>query len=286
MNSTLSADDASILYCDSDYPSKDHGRFPENFDAVTEFQGVARDVDRYLEILVQEGGPILEVGCGTGRIGIALARAGHRVTGVDVSPGMLDRYRRKLERESAELRERIALHQVDAATMDVGTGRYAVALLAFNTLPCVTEAAAQQAVLECIARHLKPGGLLLIDLVNPLLLNLAGEVTPKPFFTRRNEWTGRLYTRFAMMGPMDADQRQLLHGWYDEIRDDGAIERRHYSITWRPLFRSEITLMLEKAHFEVERVEGGHRGEAFKRDSGTMFIWARRGDTGPSVGAK
>lgn len=76
---------------------------------------------------------------------------------------------------------------------------------------------------------------------------------------------------------MDAEQRQKLFGWYDELREDGAVERKPYAITWRPLFRYEATLMLEKAGFEIEKIEGGHRGETFTRESPKMFVWARKG---------
>jgi ubiquinone/menaquinone biosynthesis C-methylase UbiE len=58
---------------------------------VIEAQGLAWDVDRYLEVAFATPGPILEIGCGTGRIGIPLVRAGHRVICVDASQGMLDR---------------------------------------------------------------------------------------------------------------------------------------------------------------------------------------------------
>ena len=89
MNHGLPDTDPSIHYNDSDYPSPDHGCYPENLDATTELQGVAHDVDRYLEIAAGIEGPILEVGCGTGRVCIPLARAGHEVHGVDISSGML-----------------------------------------------------------------------------------------------------------------------------------------------------------------------------------------------------
>lgn len=78
MNSALPDTDASILYNDSDYPSRDHARFPENCDAVTELQGVAHDVDRYLELAGALDGPILEVGCGSGRVAIPLGTATRR----------------------------------------------------------------------------------------------------------------------------------------------------------------------------------------------------------------
>ncbi len=276
MNSTLPDDDPSILYNDSDYPSKDHGPFPENFDAVTDAQGVAHDVERYIEIASGVRGPVLEIGCGSGRVGIALARVGIDIYGVDISAGMLARYNEKLQKEPTELQRRIHLVKADATKLDLDRRDFALALLPFNTLLCIPDFQQQQSALNAISAHMRPNGRLIIDIINPHRLNMHGDPAPKPFFTRRNVWTGRQYTRFAATSPIDAEQRQKLYGWYDELREDGAVERKPYSITWRPLFRFEAELMLEKAGFKIEKIEGGHRGEAFTPESPKMFIWAQK----------
>ncbi len=276
MNSTLPDTDASILYNDSDYPSGDHARFPENFDAVTELQGIAFDVDRYLEIAKGLDGSILEVGCGSGRIAIPLARAGHEVCAVDVSGGMLDRFRTKLQREPEDLRQRIRIEQADARMLSLAVRNFRLALLPFNTLSCIPEFEGQRAVLRSIAEHLGEEGRLVIDLINPFSINAAGDPVPKPFFTRRNEWTGQTYTRFAMMGPMDEHQRQELRGWYDEVGEGNVVARRYYSIVWRPIYRFEMELMLETAGLQLETVEGGHRGEPYDPHSSKMFVFARK----------
>lgn len=276
MNSTLPDDDPSIDYYDSDYPSRDHGVYPENLDPVTEIQGVAHDVDRYVELLASVNGPILEIGCGTGRVAIPLARTGHAVTSVDVSDGMLDRFREKLKNEADALRSRLTLVRADATELDLPQRDFAAVLLPFNTLPCIPDFAAQRNVLARAAAHARDGALLLIDLINPRKVDPAGDPTPRPFFSRRNIWNGRRYTRFAAAGPMDAEQRQELKGWYDELDDDGRVRRTSYSILWRPLHRSEIELMLETAGFTVEAVDGDHRGGPFNAHSPKMFIHARR----------
>ena len=276
MNSDLAPDDPTILYNDSDYPSKDHGPFPENFDAVTERQGIAHDVDRYLDIARACGGPMLEIGCGSGRIGIALARAGIEICGVDVSTGMLEYYRQKLETEPRALANRITLIHADASTLELDQREFALAIIPFNTLLCIHDFEQQQAVFKRVSTHLRPAGRLIIDVINPYKINAFGDPTPKPFFTRRNVWTGRQYTRFAAAGPLDAAQRQNLFGWYDELREDGAVLRKPYSFFLRPVFRYELTLMLENAGFEIEKIEGGHQGEPFTEDSPKMFVWARK----------
>jgi hypothetical protein len=77
-----------------------------------------------------------------------------------------------------------------------------------------------------------------------------------------------------MRGPVDADQRQELHGWYDELADDGTVRRIPFSMHWRPIFRFELELMLETAGFDLISVEGGHSREPFVADSPHIFTRA------------
>jgi SAM-dependent methyltransferase len=276
MNPGLADDHSSILYYDGDYPSPYTSRFPENFDATTELQGLAHDIDRFREIARDTGGPILELCCGTGRVAIPLARDGHGVTGVDISSGMLARCRENLAQEPAEVRARIGLVEQDITALALPRRDFRFAFCAFNSLLCIPSFAGQSRALEAVAAHLPPGALLALDLVNPLQLKIDGDPVAKPFFTRRNPVTGNLYTRFAMMDPFDAEHRQRLHGWYDEIEPDGRVRRTHYSLYWRPIFRYEAELMLERAGFRIEALEGGHQKEPYTAQSPKMFILARR----------
>ena len=67
------------------------------------------DVDFYVEAAKDSGGPVLEVGCGTGRILLPTARAGIPITGLDLSEYMLDVCRGELEKESKEVQDRVSL---------------------------------------------------------------------------------------------------------------------------------------------------------------------------------
>jgi len=275
MNANLPDDHASIRYYDSDYPGRETSRYPENFDGTTILQGLAYDVERYLELAALSGGPVLELCCGTGRVAIPLARAGFQVTGVDLSAAMLEHCRENLEREEPVVTQRITLEQADTTQLQLGT-KFPLAIMAFNSLLCLTDFASQRAAVAAAGRQLLPDGVLALDLMNPLVLSLQGDTVPKPFFTRRNSQNGNLYTRFAAMGPMQVDQVQELFGWYDEIGPDGTVRRSPYSMYWKPVFRYEIELMLDAAGLVIESVEGGHRKEPFTTQSRKMFILARK----------
>lgn len=276
MNDWTNANNAMNYYYDGDYPGERHCKYPENFDATTEYQGLRYDVPRYIEIARKVGGPILELCCGTGRVALPLAAAGFDVVGVDLSPELLRQFRVKLEQEPEDLRRRIEIVEQDITKLSLTKKDFPLAVVAFNSLLCISDFNEQCRALEAIARHLRTEGLLLLDVVNPLGLPIAGDPVPKPFFTRRNPQNGRMYTRFASMSGFDDMQRQKLHGWYDELDDSGVVTRRTYSITWRPLFHFELRLMLERAGLEIVKLEGGHRGEPYTARSPHMFVHARR----------
>src|SRR5215207_4365133 len=77
------------------------------------------DLDLYLALATRTGGPILELGCGTGRIAVPLAAAGHDVTAVDIDPAMLERARRRAEQAGAAARSRIEFVEADLLGLEL-----------------------------------------------------------------------------------------------------------------------------------------------------------------------
>jgi SAM-dependent methyltransferase len=275
MNADLPASDPSVDFYDSDYPGVGTSPHPQNFDDVVPLQGLAHDIERYLGLAREAEGAVLELCCGTGRVAIPLARAGVHIVGVDISAAMLDRCRAKLSHEPEQVVSSIELLQQDIVRLDLGGRTFPLAILAFNSLLLLTDRRDQQAALLRIAHHLEPGGRVAIDVINPMARPLDGDPNVRPFFTRHHTERNRMYTRFAAIGPMEADQRQRLYGWYDELDEQGRVTRTPYSMYWRPVFRAELELMLEASGLEVESVEGGHRGEPFAARSPRLFVVAR-----------
>jgi SAM-dependent methyltransferase len=276
MNPGLPDTHASIAYYDGDYPSKTLSLYPENFDDVVAYQGVANDVERYIGLAIAEGAPVLELCCGTGRVAIPIARAGMATTAVDISNGMLETFRTTLGREEASVRALITLSCQDIRELSLPRRDYRFCFFAFNSLLCIPTFEGQLAALKAAASHLAPGGLLAVDAVNPLKLKLEGNPVPVPFFTRINPRTGNHYTRFAMSDPVDIEQCQRLHGWYDEVGTNGQVTRSAYSLQWRPIFRHELELMLRFVGLEIEAIEGGHLREPLTAQSSKLFVLARK----------
>ncbi len=118
------------------------------------------------------GRRVLEYGCGTGRITLALARAGMSVTGVDRSAAMLDRLSAQLGRERREVRGRVEIIHGDMRDLVVGE-RFPVVLVADGTFQHLYDREDVRAFLARVREHLTPGGLARLDVALPDLRVLS-----------------------------------------------------------------------------------------------------------------
>ena len=124
-------------------------------------RGTPGDVDFYLDAC-RGADPLLELGCGYGRLLLPLARAGHRVWGVEHDPGLLALARAAVAGQDRATRGRVTLLPADMRTLDLGQ-RFARVLIPFSGLYCLPDEAAQVRCLAGAARHLAPDGRLVLD---------------------------------------------------------------------------------------------------------------------------
>jgi len=125
-------------------------------------KGRLQDVAFYRDATRDFGDPVLELGCGTGRVSMALAQAGKRVTGLDLSERMLERAVKKRAALFTEERERVHLVQADMAQFDLGE-KFRLIIIPFRPLQHLLEVRLQMDCLDCVRKHLAPGGRLILD---------------------------------------------------------------------------------------------------------------------------
>jgi SAM-dependent methyltransferase len=158
----------------------DASTYGERFaDVYDEWYGDVSDVVATVEAVatLAGDGPVLELGVGTGRLAVPLARRGLEVHGIDASPAMLER----LAAKAAAAGVTVHAHQGDFAGVDVATpGGFAVVLVAFNTLFNLADAGAQQRCLAAVAERLRPDGHLVVEafVPEPDAATPGGAVTP------------------------------------------------------------------------------------------------------------
>lgn len=125
------------------------------------------DLELYLALAARTGSPVLELAAGTGRVAVALAAAGHRVTGVDVDPAMLSRAHaaaNAAEGTSPRVTKRLRLLEGDARSIRLDdAGDYRLACIPLNSIFLMGTRADQAAAVATLAAHLAPGGLAVVD---------------------------------------------------------------------------------------------------------------------------
>jgi SAM-dependent methyltransferase len=245
----------------------------EIYDYQTE--GVAGDVDFWLDLARQAGGNVLELACGTGRVVIPLARAGVHVTGLDISPNMLAVARRKLSQEPPEVIERVALVEGDMRSFEVRR-TFGLIFVAFRSFQALLTPADQRACLECSARHLNRGGLLALHVFNPRLSRLTGEM---PVHEDREDFEGPDGMRVSWSGETTYDlaEQTLRSVWrYERTASDGAVTHSEHVLKLHYFFRFEVEWMIEAWGFEVEALYGDFERSLFTAESPEMIFVARK----------
>jgi SAM-dependent methyltransferase len=250
----------------------DFDRFARYYDLDTgDFRD---DLALYLDFARRTGPPILELACGTGRLLLPLAEAGFEATGVDVSPAMLARAAAKAA--AAGLTPRVHLVAADARALRLD-GRFALVFVALNSLMHFVSLEDQLAVLEGAARHLAPGGLLVVDLFNPDLGQLSeGHGVLVHEYTKRDPTSGNTVMKCRTTHADVAAQRLDVTFVYDEVDAGGAVRRTVAPFAMHYFWRRELELLLDKAGYRVEHLFGSYALEEYGEDSPRIIVVATR----------
>lgn len=223
------------------------------------------DIDFYLEWI--RGGPVLEVGAGTGRIMAALLRSGLHVCGVEPSSAMLARARRRIEGlPGASLcRSSIETFRSDR--------RFATAIISLNALWHLPTLARQIDALRVVQAHLLPGGVLLLDQSNPL--TMADRHTASSVRERfQSVVDGKTIMGFSTSEHDEAAQTLALTLWYDEFEPGGAVQRTSTQLQLRYLYWAELDLALRLSGFAASAWFGSYDSEPYHAASPNLIAVA------------
>lgn len=218
--------------------------FARYFDA--QYADFEDDLPLWTCLARARGGPVLELGCGTGRVLFTLARAGFDVVGLDHDPSMLARARLRL---TPELHERVSLHLAELVDFHLGWA-FHLAILACNTFAHLDDGEARRA-LHAIRHHLSRDGLLALDLPNPeevsADLDLESGDTPLTGFVEPE--SGNPVQVYALQKP-DPLGRKITVTWrYDELLPDGRVQNLTLDAVYHLRGRDVMARMLRDAGF-------------------------------------
>ncbi len=244
-----------------------------------EYRCFRDDLDFYLEYVSlldpDRRLPLLDLGCGTGRVALALAEAGFSVVGVDLSPAML-----RICSENAQSRgldKRLTPLLADMRDLrDAPPGPYNVAYCAINTFAYLTSTEDQLATLRAVGPLLVQHGLLILDLTPPLPHLLppgAGEVIHCGSYRDDDATLHKLISGVADYSTQTHDVTVT----YDHEKLDGTLTRLTQQLTFRWTGRYEMQLLLRLAGYRLEKVYGSYELDDYEDGSERMIFVARAG---------
>ncbi len=257
--------------------STDFDAWADVYDAVYSY--VTADVPFYVDEAVSSGGPVLELGCGTGRVAMPIAEAGVEIVGLDSSPRMLDTARRKASQSPAA--DSLSLAQADMRAFCLNR-RFSLVVIPFRGFLSLLTVEDQLNALACVKRHLAPGGRLIFNVFVPDLDMLAqpGDAA----YHLRDVFDPKTGRRFVIWHQSSYDNHnQLIYAriMIDELDDAGAMSSRIYrDFQLRYAHRWELHHLLTSAGFEVLDLYGSFDRAPFDEASPEM-IWTARPTSRP-----
>jgi len=237
-----------------------------------------RDVPFYLGLAAEFPGPVLELGCGTGRVTLLLARSGAEVTGLDISPHMLTVARRKLAAEEPAVQSRVQFVPGDMCAFDLGK-QFRLIAIPFRAFQALLTRDEHRGCLRCCRDHLLPDGRLAIDVFNPRLSRLVEGQAQGQLLEGPDEFPGPAGAKVTWSAVTSFDLRdQRLHGnWRYECLSAAAEKTvSEHVLEMHYFFRFDIEWMLEACGFEVEALYGNFDRGEFTAESPEMIFVARR----------
>lgn len=252
----------------------------EFYDAISRFYDAENvemtdDLPLYSVLADVYGDPILDVGCGTGRVMLHLAQEGHYCVGVDTSPQMLERARQK-SIMLPDLENKIKFVEGDIATY-ISDQPFQMILLPYHTFMHFQDQDEQLQVLAQLSDNLVEGGVMIFDLAN------AGEA-----FSTQDDHAIALERTFIepqtghivmqqSVSTLDRVTQQLEITWiYDEIHKDGTVHRTVAPLLLRYVFFSEMKLLLAATGLQLVEVYGDYDQSPFEDGSPRMIIVAQK----------
>lgn len=212
--------------------------------------GLAGDVEFYCRLALQAPPPVLELGCGTGRVTLPVARAGVRIVGLDSSGELIAAARARSE-GIANLR----WIQADMRSFTLPE-RFGLIFVPYRAFQYLLGDHDQQATLDCIFEHLLPGGRLALNIFNASILDVLTRSPSGP------------------LGPRASNREQKRQ------RTRPLLSRTHAGFRLRYISREEMSVLLRRTGFEVEALYGWFDGRPFNELS-TEMVWIARRPSKP-----
>ena len=230
-----------------------------------------RDVPFWRRVVAETNGPVLELGCGTGRVTRPLAKAGVNIIGVDRSAAMLERFSQRLPNPTSRIPPGIPVVRADIRALPFADASFPAVIAPYGILQSLIRSTDLTATLASVARVIAPRGLFGVDLV--------------PDVPNWREYRDRVQLRgrqgaahLTLVESVSQDRRRRLTTFEQRyIERRGGERREHrFELTFRTLTVPQMTRRLERAGFAVQSVLGDYRGRSWDARADVWIILAKR----------
>jgi SAM-dependent methyltransferase len=229
-----------------------------------------RDVPFWLRMTGAVAGPVLELGCGTGRVTMPLAHEGVHVVGVDRSAQMLERARRRVRRQRRGVAP--GLVRGDIRQLPFPDASFQMAIAPYGILQSLLSERDLKATLADVARVVQPDGILGLELV--------ADLPAWDEYRRRVSHQGRGQggAQVTLVESVRQDRRRGLTIFDQEFveRKGRATRRRRFALTFRTLSVPQMARRLAAAGFALEAVLGDYQGGPWDLRAEVWIILARK----------
>ena len=235
-------------------------------------------ISMYLDYANVQGSPVLQLGCGVGRLLLPIASEGIDIYGVDSSEPMLEFVRSEMDMGPDDVKERITLieHELPEFQQDM---KFNLILIAFNSFLNLLTRKDQQQTLVNVNNMLTDDGLLIIDILTPKHGDLAREWLRRkdvPIYRGLlyDEETSTTYVRNDRVRVNLTDQIQETEMIYDTVYPDGRIEKAVRIVQTKYIFRSEMEILLESTGFNIRNFFSNYdSNQEFNYDDSSSMVF-------------
>ena len=233
------------------------------------------DLPFYADYARRVGSSVLEIGAGSGRLTIPLAREGVSVVAIDRSPSMLSIMESRLAEEPAAVRGRVEPVRADACDLDLG-GEYELIIVPYFTFNYFLTTQAQRRALERLRVHLSRQGLLLIDVFIPWSRIEHCPTDPILKVEAVDPSTGAKVRGWNTYTMDTERQIELRQHRFETIQDDGRLARFEFTTERRYSFPNDLETSFASAGLSIEGAFAGYTGaKAADRSEQIVYVLAR-----------
>ncbi len=247
-----------------------------------EYENKRDDVDFYYRLAQKIEGPILECGCGAGRILVPIAKSGKEIYGFDINVAMLDIARKKIKILNASKAAIIFKDNLVKFSSPLLKKKFNFIFLSFDSLAYLAQKnetyytpeetrQRQYEALKNIAKHLDQNGIFAFDLFSPN--DLSKEYVMRHHFSRviKNE-TWNLFSSIQV----PSEHIFQIHYFMEILKKNGSIKQWHYPISAYQATFSGIKSLLDKVGLRPAKIYGDFNLKPYKSSSDQMIFICRK----------